>query len=69
LVRPLIVFLLPTSITTPVAQAFAPNLKARSETSHRREEAMDLETTILALVLLATFILFGIGMFGIGFGD
>lgn len=30
---------------------------------------MDLETTILALVLLASFILFGMGMFGIGFGD
>jgi hypothetical protein len=32
----------------------------------RREEAMDLETTILVLVLLASFMLFGIGMFGFG---
>ena len=29
---------------------------------------MDLETTILALVLLASFMLFGIGMFGFEFG-
>jgi hypothetical protein len=29
---------------------------------------MDFETTILALVLLASFMLFGIGMFGLGFG-
>ena len=31
-----------------------------------REEAMDLETTILALVLFASFMIFGIGMFGFG---
>jgi hypothetical protein len=34
--------------------------------SLRREEAMDLETTILVLVLFASFMLFGIGMFGFG---